>query len=220
MHWRLAAVSFILMLAILAVPRPAATQEIPSPTVSPLPTEIPSPSIDPLPTETPSPDPPSPSPDVPSPSPDPPSPSPSPIPSPSPTVGPQPTDSPSPPPGPGPIVVIPGITPGTEPPTPVQNREGGTTTIPTDPNRSQPSRQPKPSPTPELTPEPTQSVAESPEPGVAGSFRFPMPPRAVLPLVLVGLALVVLLPILLWKAYRETHHAGAFLHKKRSYLEY
>jgi uncharacterized membrane protein YdbT with pleckstrin-like domain len=47
-----------------------------------------------------------------------------------------------------------------------------------------------------------------------------MPPRAVLPLVLVGLALVVLLPILLWKAYRETHHAGAFLHKKRSYLEY
>lgn len=218
MHWRLAAVSFTLMLMILAVPRPAATQEIPSPTVSPLPTEIPSPSIDPLPTETPSPDPPSPSPDVPSPSPDPPSPSP--IPSPSPTVGPQPTDSPSPPPGPGPIVVIPGITPGTEPPTPVQNREGGTTTIPTDPNRSQPSRQPKPSPTPELTPEPTQSVAESPEPGVAGSFRFPMPPRAVLPLVLVGLALVVLLPILLWKAYRETHHAGAFLHKKRSYLEY
>jgi type VI secretion system secreted protein VgrG len=203
---------------VLAVPRPAAAQEVPSPTVPPLPTEIPSPSIDPLPTETPSPDPPSPSPDPPSPSPDPPSPSP--LPSPSPSVGPQPTDSPPPPPGPGPIVVVPGITPGTEPPTPVANREGGTTLFPTNTDQTAPSTEPKPSPTPELTPEPTQSVTESPEPGVAGSFRFPIPPREVIPLVLVGLALGVLLPILLWKAYRENHRPGAFLNKKRSYLEY
>jgi hypothetical protein len=116
--------------------------------------------------------------------------------------------------------VIPGITPGTEPRTPVENREGGTTIPPTNTDQSPPRREPKPSPTPELTPEPTQSVTESPEPGVAGSFRFPTPSREVLPLVLVGLALVVLLPILLWKAYRETHRPGAFLNKKRSYLEY
>jgi hypothetical protein len=111
--------------------------------------------------------------------------------------------------------VGPGITPGTEPSTHVENREGGTTIA-----QEPPSREPKPSPTPELTPEPTQSVTGSPESGVAGSFRFPMPPREVLPLVLVGVALVVLLPILLWKAYRETHRPGAFLNKKRSYLEY
>jgi hypothetical protein len=206
------------MLMVLAVPRPAAAQEVPSPSIDPLPTEIPTPSIDPLPTETPSPDPPSPSPDPPSPSPDPPSPSPLPLPSHS--VGPQPTDSPPPPPGPGPIVVIPGITPGTVPLTPVENREGGATLVPTNTAQGSPSKEPKPSPTPELTPEPTQSVTESPEPGVAGSFRFPIPPREVIPLVLVGVALGVLLPILLWKAYRETHRPGAFLNKKRSYLEY
>jgi hypothetical protein len=116
--------------------------------------------------------------------------------------------------------VVPGITPGTEPPTPVANREGSTTSFPTTTDQKVPSREPKPSPTPELTPEPTQSVTESPEPGVAGSFRFPMPPREVIPLVLVGLALGVVLPILLWKAYRETHRPGAFLNKKRSYLEF
>jgi hypothetical protein len=116
--------------------------------------------------------------------------------------------------------VIPGITPGTEPSTPVENREGGTTLVPTNTAQGPPSKGPRPSPTPELTPEPTQSVTESPEPGVAGSFRFPIPPREIIPLVLVGLALGVLLPILLWKAYRETHRPGAFLNKKRSYLEY
>jgi hypothetical protein len=196
---------------VLAMPRPAAAQEIPSPTVPPLPTEIPSPSIDPLPTETPSA----------SPSPSPlPSPSPSPLPSPSPSVGPQPTDSPPPPPGPG-TIVVPGITPGTEPPTLVARREGGTAFVPTNTAQESPSTGPKPSPTPELTPEPTQSVTESSEPpGVAGSFRFPIPPREVIPLVLVGLALVVLLPILLWKAYRETHRPGSLLNRKRSYLEY
>jgi hypothetical protein len=224
---RQATVRFALMLMVLAVPRPAAAQEIPTPSIDPLPTEIPTPSIDPLPTDTPSPDPPSPSPDPPSPSPDPPSPSPLPSPNPTvgpqppnPTVGPQPTDSPPPPPGPGTIVVIPGITPGTELSTPVENREGGTTLVPTNTAQGPPSKGPKPSPTPELTPEPTQSVTESPEPGVAGSFRFPIPPREIIPLVLVGLALGVLLPILLWKAYRETHRPGAFLNKKRSYLEY
>src|SRR5918992_155195 len=208
------------MLMVVAVPRPAAAQEIPTPSIDPLPTEIPTPSIDPLPTETPSPDPPSPSPDPPSPSPDPPSPSPLPLPGHG--VGPQPTDSPPPPPGPGPgpIVVIPGITPGTAPSTPVENREGGATLVPTNTAQGSPSTERKPSPTPELTPEPTQSVTGSPEPGVAGSFRFPIPPREVIPLVLVGVALGVLLPILLWKAYRETHRPGAFLNKKRSYLEY
>jgi hypothetical protein len=47
-----------------------------------------------------------------------------------------------------------------------------------------------------------------------------MPPRDVIPLVIVGLSLGVLLPILLWKAYRETHRPGSILNKKRSYLEY
>jgi hypothetical protein len=217
------AVPFVVMLMVLAVPRPAAAQEVPSPSLDPLPTEIPSPSIDPLPTETPTPsEGPSPT-ETPTPSigPSPtetPSTSPSPLPSHS--VGPQPTDSPPPPPGPGPIVVIPGITPGTAPSTPVENREGGATIVPTDTSQGSPSKEPKPSPTPELTPEPSQSVTESPEPGVAGSFRFPIPPREVIPLVVVGLALGVLLPILLWKAYRETHRPGAFLNRKRSYLEY
>jgi hypothetical protein len=119
--------------------------------------------------------------------------------------------------------VVPGISPGTEPSTLVERREGGTTTtlVPTNTAQEPPSTEAKPSPTPELTPEPTQSVTESSDPpGVAGSFRIPIPPREVIPLVLVGLALVVLLPILLWKAYRETHRPGAFLNKKRSYLEY